>query len=460
MLVNFPPDPEEEKIPVIRVLREMLKKDPDFRLVKKFPIVSRMDHRGKLVSQEGELLLYFYDKASPVPDPLDLDIPVSGKPSPSGCDDHWPAGTREAAAFRQPRCLPQTGPEPGELSVSPKVYVILVNWNGWRHTLECLESLFRQDYHPFVVVVCDNGSEDGSWDHLQAWAAGRLPFCGPQNPALAHLFQGSIPKPIPFLCYDRTTAEAGGRDSDPAVPLVLIQTGANLGFGGGNNVGLRYALARGEAAYVWLLNNDTVVEPDALRSLVAKASQSSRVGAVGSTILDYFHPGRVLSLGGKRIRWVSGCVASMVGDSAPHRAACGPPSPDYIEGCSCLIPLETVREVGLFDPAYFHFWEDVDLGYRLTQEGYILLYAEGSRVYHKEGASTQGPSLQADCYEISSCVIFFRKYSRIYPLILTVKLLGKLCNRIYRRQFGRIYSIIRSFAQSLFVPIGKYKKWK
>ncbi|MEJ5329988.1 MAG: glycosyltransferase family 2 protein [Desulfobaccales bacterium] len=335
------------------------------------------------------------------------------------------------------------------------MYVLLVNWNGWAHTIECLESLFRQDYHPFVAVVCDNGSQDGSWEKMLAWARGELPFPGPQNPALAHLFRRPLAKPIPFVCYDRPTAEAGGVDPDPAVPLVFIQTGANLGFGGGNNVGLRYALARGDAGHVWLLNNDTVVAPDALRSLWAKAASTSRVGAVGSKILDYFYPEKILSWGGKRIRWALGGVSPLV------RNAPGAPLPpesnklDYIEGCSCLIPLETLRDVGLFDPAFFHFWEDVDLGYRITLAGYRLLYAEESKVYHKEGASTQGPSLQADCYEISSCVIFFRKYSKLFPLILSIKLLGKLFNRIYRKQFDRVYWIFRSFLISFFIPIRK-----
>lgn len=340
-----------------------------------------------------------------------------------------------------------------ELVMAPLVYVLLVNWNGWRHTIECLESLFRQDYHPFVAVVCDNDSQDGSWEKMKAWARGELPFPGPQNPALRPLFQSPWAPPVPFLCYDRRTAEAGGRPADPQVPLIFIQTGANLGFGGGNNVGLRYALARGNATYIWLLNNDTVVAPDALRSLVAKAAVISRVGAVGSKILDYFQPEKILSLGGKRIRWALGSVSSLVKNGPQSLLVSYPP--DYIEGCSCLIPMETLRDVGLFDPAFFHFWEDVDLGYRMTKAGYHLVYAEESQVYHKEGASIQGPSLQADCYEISSCVIFFRKYSKFFPLILSVKLLGKLFNRIHRGQFGRLHFILQAFLHSLIIPVRK-----
>jgi GT2 family glycosyltransferase len=339
--------------------------------------------------------------------------------------------------------------------MTPRVYVILVNWNGWRHTLECLESLFRQDYHPFVAVVCDNASEDGSWERLKAWAQGKLPFPGPHNPALGHLFRTPLAKPLPFLCYDREAAAAGGR-AEKQAPLIFIQTGANLGFGGGNNVGLRYVLAQGDAAYVWLLNNDTVVEPDALDRVVARGEAEPQVGAVGSLLLDYHRPERISSLCGKRLRPWLGVVHSPFLGQPRAVAPAVPPPVDYLEGAACLLPVSVLRRVGLFDPDYFHFWEDVDLCRRIVRRGYRLVCEPASRVYHKEKVSMAGHSPRADYYEFYSGVIYYRKHfspARVLGVTL-VKLTLKVLNRLRRRQWDRIPLLVRAFWDAFRYPLG------
>ena len=148
------------------------------------------------------------------------------------------------------------------------VYIVLVNWNGWRDTIECLESVFRLDYPDFMVVGCDNASGDDSLAQIKSWAAGTLVIRA-KNPALAELVEPAIPKPVEWVEYDRPTAEAGGSPDNDA-RLVLIRTGGNLGFAGGNNVGIRFALAHDDCTHVWLLNNDTVAPPDSLSHLVAR----------------------------------------------------------------------------------------------------------------------------------------------------------------------------------------------
>jgi hypothetical protein len=335
------------------------------------------------------------------------------------------------------------------------VYVLLVNWNGWRHTVECLESLFRQDYDPFAVVVCDNGSEDGSLERLKAWARGELGCPLPQKPPLSRLFAGPLAKPIPFRCHHRAAAEQGGEAGAGPVPLVFIQTGANLGFGGGNNVGLRYILARGDARYVWLVNNDTVVAPDALSRLVARAEADPRVGAVGSMLLDYHRPEIVSSLCGKRLLpWLGAAHSPYVG--RPEAAAgAGEPRLDYLEGASCLVPVQVWRTVGLFDPAFFHFWEDVDLCRRIVAAGYRLACEPSSRVYHKERASMEGASSRADYYEFCSGVIFGRKHFSTPQLWLAtaLKFFLKVVNRLRRRQLDRVPVLARALLAGLRHPL-------
>ena len=180
----------------------------------------------------------------------------------------------------------------------PPVYVLVLNWNCWADTVECLESVFRSDYPNYRVIVCDNGSADGSLEHIAAWAEGRGDVAvTPAHPRPA-LVSPPVPKPVPFRCFDRAAAEAGGSGSAVQTPLVLIDNGQNLGYAGGNNVGLRYALARDDFSYVWLLNPDTVVAPEALSRMVSEMEAAAAAGLCGSTVLFYDEPDRVQALGG------------------------------------------------------------------------------------------------------------------------------------------------------------------
>jgi len=226
-----------------------------------------------------------------------------------------------------------------------RVYIIIVNWNGWRDTVECLDSLFCITYSPFTVVVCDNGSHDDSVDQLKRWGE--------------H-------KGIPCVEYRREDAESGGREGDPP-QLVLIRNGENLGFAGGNNVGLRYALARGDFAYVWLLNNDTIVQSDSLTRLVERMQRQPDAGLCGSTILYYHNPRRVQALGGGYYcRWIGlpwhyGRFAGQ-GKKIDQTRAEG--WMNYVEGASTLVSCAFLEEIGLMSEEYFLYFEEADWAMR------------------------------------------------------------------------------------------------
>src|SRR4051794_34179335 len=209
--------------------------------------------------------------------------------------------------------------KPGEGS-SPGVAVIVLNWNGWKNTIECLESVFRLNYPAFTVVVCDNGSTDGSLDRIRAWAEGKLPAtCSSAD--LARLVAPPVAKPISHVTIDAADPAAGAAFG---VRLVLIPTGANRGFAGGNNVGLRYALSRDDIEYFWVLNNDTVVERDALSRLIEAMKDDPQLGLCGSVLRNYGSPGSVLTLGGRKYNRWTGRTTAILPDSntdeGQHRA--------------------------------------------------------------------------------------------------------------------------------------------
>ena len=272
------------------------------------------------------------------------------------------------------------------------VYIVVLNWNGWADTVVCLESLLRLDYGAYRIVVCDNGSEDESMLRLEDWANGRLDGRPPHHPEVRTLVAPPVPKPIPFKSY------AADDDFTQVPPeparLVLIATGANLGFAGGNNVGIRYALSRGDADYVWILNNDSVASPRALRDLVQHASSDPKIGICGSTLLYMDRPRTIQALGGATYRRSTGQVRQLGEgstwlDGASEDAGLEKKI-DYVVGASMLVSKRFLQEVGLMGTEYFLYFEEIDWAVRgrRAPSQFRLGYARGSVVFHRQGGST------------------------------------------------------------------------
>jgi GT2 family glycosyltransferase len=310
-----------------------------------------------------------------------------------------------------------------------RAVIILVNWNGWQDTVECLESLRRLAYPDVRIVVCDNGSGDNSLHEIKNWA---------ERHQIRHCE------------LHRADAESGRFPDDDPV-LTLIQCDENLGFAGGCNVGLHYALARGEADYCWLLNNDTVVEPDALTHLAARIQQQPQVGICGSTVLFYHDRNRIQALGGGHYcRWIGlpwhyGRFTRWGSTIDPQRAEAWM---NYVEGASMLVSRKFLDDVGLLSEDYFLYFEEADWAIR-AEGRFRLGYAPKSIVYHKVGGSigtSCNParmSYTSDYYNIRNRLLFTRRF---YPYALpTVRLVivGALLLRLCLGKWDRAAMIFR-----------------
>jgi GT2 family glycosyltransferase len=328
----------------------------------------------------------------------------------------------------------------------PRVHVLVVNYGGWSDTLECLESVFRLDYPDFRVIVCDNGSRDGSLEQIEAWADGRLTATPSPNERLRPLSQPPVHKPLSRAKYERAEAEQGGMESGDA-RLVLVQTGANLGFAGGNNVGLRYLLARAESGYVWLLNNDTVVAPDALKKLVDVAQADPAIGVVGARLSDYISPDVLQAAGGGRIRRWHGVGRPWTdeknGGGDPARIAEGL---DYITGASMLIPLRVLKPVGLLDERYFAYSEEADWCFRVRAAGFRLAYCPTAHVWHKEGRSIgRGSPLQDYYIERNALMLVRRFFAPFLPLAIPYSMYRSLLPKLVRGEWDRAAAVLRAY---------------
>ena len=218
----------------------------------------------------------------------------------------------------------------------PRVVIIVLNWNGMGVTLDCLVSVKGLDYPNYEVVVVDNGSTDGSVEKV------RMQFPG----------------------------------------ALLIENGQNLGFTGGNNVGLRYALSRG-ADYALLLNNDTEVAPDLLSHLVGAAEDNRAVGIAGPTIYYHQQGDRIWTSGGA-IDWRRG-ETSMLGQNEVDSGQFGsaPRGVDFVTGCALLVSRTVMEQVGLLDERFFAYYEEAEWCVRAGRVGLKVVHVPAAKVWHK-----------------------------------------------------------------------------
>lgn len=346
----------------------------------------------------------------------------------------------------------------GPSSALARVYVILLNWNGWRDTIECLESVLRLDYPDYKVIVCDNASSDGSMEHIRGWARGDL-AAESRNPALASLVTPPIPKPVRFI--EVHPGQGPDHRGDQAAPLVLIQTGANLGFAGGNNVGLRYALAQGDCDFAWILNNDTVVRPDALSQLVQRMQERPDTGICGSTLLYYHDPSRVQAWGGSVYnKWFArvGHIGKLTSATQLPEAQDVEREMAYVVGASMLVRRSFLEQIGLMDEQYFLYFEDLD--WATKGQGFFPLgYCPRSIVYHKEGTSigsyrvTAHQSVLAEFYATRNRILFTRKRYPAAVLSVLGAVATSAVHRLLNRRWGNFAALLRGTIQGLITPI-------
>lgn len=273
------------------------------------------------------------------------------------------------------------------MSSAPPVWCIVVNWNGWGYTLECLDSLKTSAYPNLTIVVVDNGSTDESVVRI--------------------------------------------RTAHPDV--FLLESAENVGFAGGNNIGIRYALAH-NADYIWLLNNDTKPAPDALDALVTKGLSDKRMGAIASICYYADAPSTVQAWAGSRVNlWIGYSNLSKL----PHRDDWF----DSLNGTSILVSRGAFEDVGLLDEGFFVYWEDTEFCLRLRQKGWRIAAAEGSHVLHKVSASTRGDKNLLDRLETASLLRILQLHSPAPALAMFVFLCTRFTRRLLRLEFSRCRSV-------------------
>ena len=276
-------------------------------------------------------------------------------------------------------------------SCSKKVSIILVNYNGLKDTISCVESLQGISYQNYEIIIVDNGSEN---DY-------RL---------LKDVYSGTNIK--------------------------ILSTNNNIGFSGGNNVGIKYAL-ESKSDYILLLNNDTVVESDFLTSMVQTAEKNNDEVVVTCKIMYESRRDIVWYAGGSFSKITSRTVSYGINkiddefSSVKHVT--------FASGCCMLIPCYVVRVVGLMDEKYFLYCEDTDYCLRIIRSGYKIIFEPKSKIYHKVSASANRlPGIQT-YYLVRNKLYIIKKYVDIkFRLLAYGYLLIEIIKRLMTREYDYI----------------------
>ncbi len=275
-------------------------------------------------------------------------------------------------------------------SLHPYVSAIVLCRNGVDLTLDCLASLYCQNYPLLEVTLVDNDSQDGTVEAVRSH-------------------------------FPRTQ---------------IISTHANLGYAGGNNLGIQNALERGHDL-CFLVNNDTRVFPGCVSALVNLFENNPAAGIAGPMVRTWDNAGKISSAGGS-IDWRSASAANS-GAGEPDHAQYAARQVDFINGCGIMATREAIQKAGMLDPKFFMYWEEIDWCMRVKKAGFEIRFEPKARMQHKATLQDNEQSPTTIYYLTRNRLLFFYRHTQ-YPLkarVLYTALHGALTGMRKHRQAGR-----------------------
>lgn len=250
-----------------------------------------------------------------------------------------------------------------------KVAIILVNYNGEKYNIECIESIKKSSYKNYQIYFIDNKSSDNSVDQIKKKK------------------------------YSNMT---------------IIENKKNMGFSEGNNIGIKKANLDG-CQFILLLNNDTSIKENMIENLI-KTSYDNELAVVAPKIYYYDNKEIIWSAGGG-IDWNKGLPIQYGINQADSIEYSKMKEIEFATGCCMLIPMQVINKIGLMSKEYFLYYEDTDYSMKIQNAGFKLLYQPSAMMYHKVSASTGGEESKLYIYYMSrNRMIFNKKYNKKYKL--------------------------------------------
>ncbi len=339
---------------------------------------------------------------------------------------------------------------------APGVGICVLNWNGWRDTLECLESLRKQDYPNRLVIVVDNHSQNESAKKICSWAK-------------TNLGGGA------YNDYTGEAARAGGDEFDEGIlsavkspdRLVLIRNEENTGFTGGCNTAIEYALKRPNPPdYIFLLNNDATLESDCLTRLMEVAKESG-AAIVGAVLLD--ESGRKAIFNG-RISMLRQFFTPIVDWHLPPPATTKDYWPtDCAHGGAMLVSSGALRAIGKARGEYlraglFMYHEGAEFHHHAARLGYRAVVAKRAVVLHKNARSSGGTENPLAYYYsernrivVANAVLPFG-WKALFHLVNLPLISARILKNVVRRRWAEARAILEGFGDAYRGRLGKWRR--
>lgn len=261
--------------------------------------------------------------------------------------------------------------------LQPKIFIIVLNFNGQDVLMQCLSSVYQSDYLNFEVVVVDNNSSDESLEQAKK-------------------------------SFSRA---------------YFIKNSENFGFSRGNNVGIRWALEK-FADYILILNNDTILEKITLSELV-QAMQRNESAGIASPII-FSADDRTVWFAGGTINW-----RKMRTNHVHEIKSDSPYLSEYISGCAMLVKKAVFREIGIFDERFFLYYEDADFSMRAKKAGFDLFIIPSAHIKHLEQSNNKN-ALKTYWLVLSGLMFFYTYSSNKLWLFFYIRLrkIKNFCDRV------------------------------
>ncbi len=292
--------------------------------------------------------------------------------------------------------------------MEPNVAIIILNWNGWQDTLECLESLYQIDYPNYDIIVIDNGSEDESLKKIREYCDGIIEV----NSEFFQYYHNN--KPIKILEFSKEETELIKVNSNEFSnltsnqKLILIKNSENYGFAEGSNIGIKFSLINLDSDYILLLNNDVVVDKKFLIELIKANSNGEEIGIEGPSIY-YYDEKNNLQSAGANIKFNTGTIEFQNVDEN-----CNPSQVDYVEGCALLVKKDVFEDINYLNSNYFCYWEETDFCFRASKAGYKVLCIPRAKIWHKRSKSVKKINGFFSYYRTRNMFWFMKKHSNMW----------------------------------------------
>ena len=295
----------------------------------------------------------------------------------------------------------------------PSIAVILVNWKKYNLTSNCIDSLNKSNYKNFKIILVDNEYSEKSLIDLR----------------------------------------------NKHKELIVFKEKNNLGFAGGNNIGIRYALEN-DYDYIMLLNNDTEVKENFILPLVERIEKDHFLGAVQPLILNFSNKSIIWNAGGKLNKFL-GLTSTRLNNNKLNSSIVFDDYTDWISGCCILIKSEILTKVGLLDEKFFNYYEDVDWSLRMKNLGYDLGFVKESIIYHHGSSSSKNKktkegviSSKIHYFNIRNHILLLKKHKNLFNFFgiiffQIIKITSYVFYFLIRFRFNKLTMVLKGLKHGL-----------